>query len=264
MNSGKQNWENFGKNDPYYWVTNSNKYRKGNLTQDVRKDFFDSADIYIESIFSIIRSHLDSTFTPENALDFGCGVGRVAIPLARHCKYVLGIDVAESMVAEAKKNSNEFQLDNTDFSANTNLLSSGDKRFNFIHSIYVFQHIRTQKGLQIFSQLVDGLKENGVGMFHFITYQSIKSIKKRIIYWLSVHIPLFKGLNNIRTGKSFFTPMYEMNNYPLNKVFEILREQECSHMYARYTKEGPYNGVMLFFQKKRGDHGDFISLKDIP
>ena len=71
-------------------------------------------------------------------------------------------------------------------------------------------------------------------------------------------------MNNIRKGKSFFTPIYEMNNYPLNRLFEILREKECGHIYVRHTKEGPYHGVMLFFQKKREGQSDFISLGDVP
>jgi len=61
---------------------------------------------------------------------------------------------------------------------------------------------------------------------------------------------MFNVINNIRTGKSLFAPMYEMNNYPLNKLFDILREKGCNHIYIRHTKEGPYHGVMLFFQKK--------------
>lgn len=263
MNIGKHNWEKFGKKDPYYWVTTDSRYKDAKLKKNVQKHFFDSADKYLDSIFKVIQKHLDSSFHPERALDYGCGVGRVTIPLARRCNYVFGVDVAESMIAEAEKNRERYLLNNVDFTARTNSLPSLTDSFDFVHSIYVFQHIRAKQGLKTVIQLIDSLKENGIGMLHFITFQSQKSIKKKIIYWLCVHIPLFNAMNNIRKGQSFSAPMYEMNNYPLNKLFEILREKECSHIYVRHTKEGPYHGVMLFFQKKRGDHDDFTSLGEV-
>ena len=102
MNKFKRNWEKFGEKDPYYWVTTDPQYKDAKLTEHAQKDFFDNADKYLDSIFKVIQKHLDSTFHPEHALDFGCGVGRVTIPLARYCTYVLGIDVAESMIAEAE------------------------------------------------------------------------------------------------------------------------------------------------------------------
>jgi len=264
MNTGKHNWEKFGKKDPYYWVTTDSRYKDSKLTKNVQKHFFDSADKYLDSIFKVIRKHLDSSFNPERALDFGCGVGRVTIPLARHCNYVLGVDVAESMIAEAEKNRELYLLYNIEFSTLAKNPISLTDSFDFVHSIYVFQHIRTKQGFKTIIQLIDALKENGIGMLHFITFQAQRPIKKKIIYWLCANIPMFNAINNIRKGKSFSAPMYEMNNYPLNKLFEILREKECSHIYVRHTKEGPYHGIMLFFQKKRGDHDDFIPLEEVP
>ena len=263
MNTGKRNWEKFGKEDPYYWVTTDSKYKNDSLTEDVRKDFFESADKYLDSLFKVIRTHLDGTFSPERAFDFGCGVGRITIPLARRCGYVFGVDIAESMIAEARKNSNEQLLNNVQFSTQINRLPSDTEPFDFVHSIYVFQHIGVEQGFKTLIQLIDLLKEKGIGAIHFI-YHRRMSVKRKIVYWLCLHLPLFKNLNNIRKGKAFFDPMYEMNEYPLNELFLILKQKQCEHIYARYTKEGPYNGIILFFQKNRGDYGDFISLGDVP
>jgi len=263
MENGKRNWEKFGKKDPYYWVTTDSKYKDGGLTEDVRKDFFESADKYLDSIFKVIRTHLDPTFSPQRAFDFGCGVGRITIPLARRCRYVFGVDIAESMIAEARKNSKEQSLDNIQFSTQINNLPPDVEPFDFVHSIYVLQHLRVKQGLHTVAQVIDLLKDNGTGMLHF-TYHSHKTLKKRIIYWLCVHVPLFNGLNNIRKGKPFSVPMYEMNNYPLNRLFQILRQKQCDHLYVRYTRDSSYDGVMLFFQKKGAVSGDFISFGDVP
>ena len=263
MSTGKRNWEEFGKEDPYYWVTTDSKYKDDGFTEDVRKDFFESADQYLDSLFKVIRAHLDVTFSPQRAFDFGCGVGRITIPLARRCKYVFGVDVAESMIAEARKNSEEQSLGNIQFSTQINSLPPDVEPFDFVHSIYVFQHIRVEQGLQMFIQLIDLLKKNGVGAIHFI-YCRRMSFKRKFIYWSCLHLPFFNNLNNIRKGKAFSAPMYEMNDYSLNELFLILKQKQCEHIYTRYTREGPYSGVILFFQKNRGGHGEFLSLGDIP
>ncbi len=43
------------------------------------------------------------SFAPFSVLDAGCGTGRVAIELARHGVDVVGVDVDESMIAEAAR-----------------------------------------------------------------------------------------------------------------------------------------------------------------
>jgi SAM-dependent methyltransferase len=54
------------------------------------------ADVHGEATF--VRS-----FQPATVLDAGCGTGRVAIELARHGIEVVGVDVDESMLAEARR-----------------------------------------------------------------------------------------------------------------------------------------------------------------
>ena len=48
-----------------------------------------------------ITRHVDPTFAPSRTLDFGCGVGRVAIPLARRFEHVVGLDVSPGMLTRA-------------------------------------------------------------------------------------------------------------------------------------------------------------------
>ena len=77
-------------------------------------------------------------------------------------------------------------------------------------------------------------------------------------------LQMFIQLIDLLKGKAFSAPMYEMNDYPLNRLFQVLRQKQCDHLYVRYTRDSSYDGVMLFFQKKRAGSGDFISLGDVP
>lgn len=55
------------------------------------------------------EASLVRTFRPNSVLDAGCGTGRVAIELARHGIDVVGADIDESMIAEAKHMAPELQ-----------------------------------------------------------------------------------------------------------------------------------------------------------
>ena len=88
-------WEKFGKLDPYFGVFTDN------LSEEQIIEFFDSGENQLELFLRIIKQHLDPNFTIINALDFGCGVGRVLIPLARISSFVLGIDISDSMLKKS-------------------------------------------------------------------------------------------------------------------------------------------------------------------
>jgi 2-polyprenyl-3-methyl-5-hydroxy-6-metoxy-1,4-benzoquinol methylase len=49
------------------------------------------------------------SFAPETVLDAGCGTGRVAIELARRGARTVGVDVDDSMVAEARRRAPELE-----------------------------------------------------------------------------------------------------------------------------------------------------------
>ncbi len=102
-NNTDHDWESFGKNDPYWAVLTQDRFRKKVLDETARRDFFLSGEKYIDWVFWMIHKHVDSEFNPGKGLDFGCGVGRLLLPIARRCQSAIGTDVSESMLLEAKK-----------------------------------------------------------------------------------------------------------------------------------------------------------------
>jgi len=82
-------------------------------------------------------------FSPTRTIDFGCGVGRLTLPLARDSASVPGVDVSPGMLSEAQKNSAERGVSNVRFA----LEVSG--RFGLVHSFIVLQRIPPRRGLPI-------------------------------------------------------------------------------------------------------------------
>ena len=52
-------WEKFGRNDPYFGVITHDKFRKANLTDEKKKEFFRSGYIYIDTVLKKIRKYID-------------------------------------------------------------------------------------------------------------------------------------------------------------------------------------------------------------
>ena len=83
-------WEKWGQKDPYFAVLTAEKFRRSRLTDEARAEFFDSGRKYLHNILKVCKEKIDKDFSPETALDFGCGTGRVLIPLARSIPHVVG------------------------------------------------------------------------------------------------------------------------------------------------------------------------------
>ena len=156
-------WEHFAKEDPYWAVLTQDHFRKTALDETGRREFFLTGEKHVDWVFSMIRNHIDPRFNPAKGLDFGCGVGRLLLPMARRCQTAVGTDVSETMLQEAGKN---CQLENV---KNISLVKGDDNcsnlagGFDFINSFIVFQHIPCDRGVILFRRLLELLNEGGIG-----------------------------------------------------------------------------------------------------
>ncbi|MHB1267524.1 MAG: class I SAM-dependent methyltransferase [Acidithiobacillus ferriphilus] len=75
-----------------------------NFSAEHKREFFASGVAHMEAVFSTVRRRMDAGFTVKRALYFGCGVGRLLIPLARVADEVTGVDVSDAMLEEVRKN----------------------------------------------------------------------------------------------------------------------------------------------------------------
>ena len=243
-------WEKYGKDDPYFGVISHDKFRKNNLTNENKREFFESGSNHINYILGNIRRHIDSDFMIKKALDFGCGVGRIVIPLANEAQEVTGIDVSGSMLNEAKRNCEERSIENISFIKSDDSLSSLTGKYNFIHSFIVFQHIPVTRGEYIFDKLVSHLEDDGVCVVHF-TYAKTHAIIKTIGYFIRKVIPLSYNFFNLLKGRKFFSPQMQMNSYDVNRLFLIIQNANVFDCYTEFTNHGGELGIVIYFKKTK-------------
>jgi 2-polyprenyl-3-methyl-5-hydroxy-6-metoxy-1,4-benzoquinol methylase len=250
LNSDRD-WECFATIDPYYAVATHEKFRRENLNEDVLREFFEVGQRHVEQIFKIIHTYFEPGFRPSRALDFGCGVARLVMPLARLCTSVVGVDVSESMLLEAKRNCEKRHISNVEFIKGDDELARVSGLFDLINSHVVFQHIPTRRGERLLRRLIALLEDRGIGVLHFAYATESPRIKKAV-QALRKSVPGVHGVLNLLQGKVFDYPQMQGNRYHLNTIFRILQANGCADLYVRFTDYPGNYGVILFFRKGVG------------
>jgi len=241
-------WEEFGRNDPYYGVLSFDVYRSTNLTPEVLQKFFATGERDITHIMQTIHANLDAHFTPAAALDFGCGVGRLSLPLAKRSTRLVGVDISPAMLVEARKNCERYGVDNATFVLSDDELSQVTGSFDLIVSSIVFQHIPAERGMKILEQLLAHLQEGGYMAVQLITGGSTRRTVRWAL-WLRRHVPGAKAILNLLRGRKAGAPAMQMNPYDLNRVFSLLEKNGASQVFARLGIMGEYPSVFLFCRK---------------
>ena len=214
MLSTDKAWEKFGRTDPYFGVLAHERFTAGQIEGN-REEFFASGRGSIGQILARYEQHFGKL--PRNgALDHGCGVGRLTLPLAGQFGEVVGLDVSPSMIAEAQANAAGYDLRNVQFALADDQLSEAPGEFDFVNSLRVRQHIRVRRGLRILSRLLAKVRPGGG--FHVHLSLRTDPLRSRALWWASHHIPGVKIWQNVCAGRRWNAPAMQMNNYPLSHI----------------------------------------------
>ncbi len=211
----REDWRELARREPYYAVLTDRRFLRENLDDDGLREFFASGDADVAQLFATIAENLDRPFAPSTALDFGCGVGRLTLPLARRVPGVVGCDIAPDMVAEARRNAGARGVDQATFV--TSLDEVSDQRFDLICSLIVFQHIPVREGLATLSKLLGLLAPGGVAAVHF-PIRRPGSVLRRFARRARGAMPLVHRLAQSLEGDSLKLPYMQMNAYGREEV----------------------------------------------
>lgn len=242
-------WERFGQLDPYFGVLSAERFHSEALSPATLREFFESGRAHVDELFGMIRDHVRPDFQPQRGLDFGCGVGRVTIPLAQRCDQVVGVDVSLSMLQEAQKHCSRYAVSNVELFPSDDRLSAVPGSFDFIHSFIVLQHIPPGRGELLIRELLTRLTEGGIAVLH-LTYHRRASRRRRLLHWLRRSVPLAHRVANALQSRPLSYPLMAMHNYDLNRVFLLLQDLGCTPWHLRFTDHGGHLGVILLLVKQ--------------
>ncbi len=248
-NNPDRDWERWAKIDPYYAVLTADRYKKDNIDTD---EFFRSGELHIARIFETLY-RLDPAFRPKVSLDFGCGVGRLLIPLSRISQRVVGVDISPTMLGTAEQNLYERGIANCSLIESDDSLSRVPGGMDFIHSFIVFQHIPAKQGEKIFAALLSKLAPGGMGAVHFPFWRYASRLHK----FATAATNRFDVLNkiaNVLRGRPMFQPKMQYNHYSLDRLYRLLYEANCSRIHCEFVFEEPQHltGVLFFKTHDQG------------
>jgi SAM-dependent methyltransferase len=250
MKRSDRAYDSVGRTEPYYGVITLDRYLSANLGPAALSEFFATGETHVALVLATIRGRLAADFKPRRVLDFGCGVGRTLIPLAREAGHAVGVDVSDAMMAEAARNCRERSLGNVSFVKSDDQLSHVEGAFDLIHSAIVLQHIAPRRVEMIVRSLLTHLAPGGVGALHFTTWLPLR---KRVVHRLKRTLPPVKIAANLCRRRPWNLALIEMNCFTLDQVMVLLADAGIQSFYADFaglcSGPGDDRGAMVYFQK---------------
>lgn len=161
LNDLQRVWQRLGRDDPLWAVLSDARYKGGGWDP---VEFFAAGVADVERVFDEAAEH-GLSCGRGTALDFGCGVGRLSQALAAQFESVVGVDIADSMVEEARLRN--LQPDRCRFLVNDrpDLSFLADGTFDFVLSLLVLQHMETRYASTYIREFVRVLKPGGLSVF---------------------------------------------------------------------------------------------------
>ncbi|MDQ1911630.1 methyltransferase domain-containing protein [Paenibacillus sp. GD4] len=120
-----------------------------------------SSNDYVEILFHWHRYLIASKFVKGKVvLDLACGEGYGAFTLSKEAKRVIGVDLDETSINNAK---NKYQKENLEFNmGNATNLRFADKSFDIITSFETIEHMPEEDQLRFLKEIKRVLKPDGV------------------------------------------------------------------------------------------------------
>ena len=199
--------------------------RLDGLDEAGRERFFKTGSEQVAKLTARIESQTGFRTQPARVLDFGCGVGRTALPLAQRCAHVYGLDVSPAVLREADRYAQSMSLANVEWMM-ADRLDELLGKYDLVMSFWVFQHIPSREGERIFTKLIGGLTPGGAGAIHFTLKPSF------------------------RADRSY--PYMLMNSYSLNRIGRLLADQGIAEWHVKWRARPAsrsYDNATLIFRK---------------
>ena len=245
MSRAKEIWESLAATDAYFAVSTFDRFHASKIDAEAKEDFFQTGRDHVKRIWTEFESGFGMGLQPRRVLDYGCGVGRILIPLAERCETVVGVDISPKMLKETRKNCEERNVTNIELQTAADFAADENATYDLVHSYIVLQHIDPKIGNELIRKMVERLEPGGVGMLH-VTYFDPSPIGKRLRFLIYRDVPIVHRMLNVIRGK--IEPVMPMYEYDLGLIFRILRENSCNSSFVRFSDHGWF-GESIFFKK---------------
>lgn len=250
MRDTDRDWTLLAETDPYWAVISADEFKGSRLSPEQLDRFFQSGEGFVQTVAATIRG-LYGAERFSRALDFGCGVGRLTIPLARRSDETVGLDVSDRMLAICREQVEKAGLKTVRLALSDDELSQAQGRFTLVNTFIVLQHIPPARGYRILRNLLDRIEPLGFGSLQLSFAKARKFYAHEqgaARYYRREGNMLIDLVETERAPEAGTIMMFD---YDLNIVFAMISEVANGQIHVFQTDHGGHLGVHLIFQKKR-------------
>ncbi len=209
----RRHWDLFARRDPL-WAVLTTSAAEGNRW--TIGEFFASGQREVDATIATIRTHLPDAGRHQ-ALDFGCGVGRITQALAHHFDRVTGVDISAEMLVHARRHNR--QGDRVAYKHNPvdHLGDFADGTFDLVFSVLTLQHMAPKYSRRYLAEFMRICAPGGAVFFQ-ITARPVRP-PRRSWYPPTVAKNVWRRIN----ASLAVRPAMEMHSLPRTDVELIIR-----------------------------------------
>jgi SAM-dependent methyltransferase len=166
----QQAWRALGETKPHWSVVTAEEFTPARI-EETLEHFYATGEQNVATLIRTLERNGVDPAALRTCLDFGCGVGRLSVALARRFARVVAVDVSPSHLAIAREAIAKRGVSNIELV----LLETIDgvaalPRVDLVYSIIVLQHNPPPVMLALFEGLLARLNPGGVAVIQIPTY----------------------------------------------------------------------------------------------
>jgi 2-polyprenyl-3-methyl-5-hydroxy-6-metoxy-1,4-benzoquinol methylase len=230
-------WEAFAAREPYFAVLSAPRFRRDQLTPEHEREFFASGERLVEGLFGVIDGVFPQ-FAPASTLEYGCGPGRLALPLARRPGSITAVDWSPAMLVHARGNAERHGLGHIDFQTPADLFA-GTRTFDLVVCYHVLQRMPPAAAAALVERLIDRIGPGGIGVFQWALRSGHALPAVRLSRWARARVPGANALANRLLGKPAGEPFVPTRTNDLAEIvprFDLARFRTAHVVLERHDR----------------------------
>jgi 2-polyprenyl-3-methyl-5-hydroxy-6-metoxy-1,4-benzoquinol methylase len=245
-------FDGFAAREPYFAIVTDPKFLRANLTPADEREFFFTGEALVDRMFAIIEAGLMPGFAPVSMLEYGCGLGRLAIPLSRRPGSVTAVDRSPVMLELARREAERRGAGHIAFEA-LNVFHATSRKFDLVVCYHVLQRLTRQQGKSLLRALVDRISPGGVGVFQW-PLATGASAGVQVTRWAREYLPGVNRVINRLRDKSSGDPFIPTHAHSLDDVLSVVKAAGCG-THVLFEQSDGLDYAIAFARKPGGPAG---------
>jgi len=241
-------WEAFAAREPYFAVLTDPRFLRANLTPEHEREFFASGEAVVSWMRAVIDAGLAPEFAPMSTLEYGCGIGRLALPLARRPGSVTAVDRSRVMLDLARREADRRCLGHIEFQS-TDEFWAGERNFDLIVCYHVLQRLSREDSLDLIRRLAARLGPGGVAVFQW-PYRSRVPAWMAASRWAREWMPGINAAANLLRKKPAGDPFIPTHTFEIVDVLPLFDDPSFRAAHVALEHHEGLDYAVAFVQRR--------------